>query len=238
MTDINYKDITLNGLWKNNPALVQLLGLCPLMAVSNSVVNALGLGLATAIVMALSSGVVSMIRNFTPDTIRLPTFVMVIASFVACISLLMQAYAYELYQILGIFIPLIVTNCNVLGRAETFARKNKVLPSIYDGLIMGVGFTIVLVILGTLRELLGTGKLFAHMDLLFGAVAKNWEIAIFGDHYQSFLLAILPPGAFLFAGMLIALKNTIDAQIKTRQTSEQTKTSVIDRRVRVTNVIN
>lgn len=234
MSDTSFKQITVDGLWKNNPALVQLLGLCPLMAVSASVVNALGLGLATAVVMGLSSAVVSMIRTVTPDTIRLPTFVMVIASFVACIALIMQAYAFELYQVLGLFIPLIVTNCNVLGRADGFAAKNRILPSLYDGFIMGIGFTAVLVLLGTIRELLGTGHLFGNMDLLFGPAAKAWKLDVFGSGYQSFLLAILPPGAFLFGGLLIAGKNVIDANIKARAAQQAEAPQATDRRVRVT----
>lgn len=234
MSDVNFKQLTLDGLWKNNPALVQLLGLCPLMAVSASVVNALGLGLATAVVMALSSGVVSLIRTITPDTIRLPTFVMVIASFVACVALLMQAYAYELYQVLGLFIPLIVTNCNVLARADGFAAKNSFLPSMYDGFIMGIGFMVVLVLLGGIRELLGTGHLLANMDLLFGPAAKAWQINVFGADYQSFLLAILPPGAFLFGGLLIAGKNVVDSNLKARAAREAAAPAASDRRVRVT----
>lgn len=238
MSDTSYKQITLEGLWKNNPALVQLLGLCPLMAVSASVVNALGLGFATAVVMALSSGVVSMIRNVTPDTIRLPTFVMVIASFVACVALIMQAFAFQLYQVLGIFIPLIVTNCNVLARADGFAAKNRFLPSMYDGFIMGIGFMTVLVVLGAIRELLGTGQLFANMDLLFGPAARDWKLDVFGAAYPQFLLAILPPGAFIFGGLLIAGKNAIDAGIKARQAAAEAAPAHTDRRVRVTGQIS
>ena len=140
MTTPTYATLTHNGLWKNNPALVQLLGLCPLLAVSASVVNALGLAAATLFVLVSSNLCVSLVRNIVSDTIRLPVFVMIIAAAVTAIELLMQAYTYELYQILGIFLPLITTNCIILGRADAFAAKNPVLPSIYDGLIMGVGF--------------------------------------------------------------------------------------------------
>ncbi|MBK6739022.1 MAG: electron transport complex subunit E [Haliea sp.] len=237
MADVSYKDLSLNGLWKNNPALVQLLGLCPLLAVSGTVVNALGLGVATTMVLILSNASVSLIRNVVSDTVRLPTFVMIIASAVTCIELLMQAFAYELFLILGIFLPLITTNCVVLGRADGFAAKNAIGPSMYDGFIMGVGFAAVLVVLGGLRELTGTGALFANMDLLFGPAAADWKLVVF-PNYQPFLLAILPPGAFIFTGLIIAVKNLIDAQIKKREAALNTDTVKESRRVRVTGTVS
>jgi len=234
----SYKEITLNGLWKNNPALVQLLGLCPLLAVTGTVVNAMGLGLATTLVLLGSNIAVSMIRNFVPETVRLPAFVMIIASLVTCAELLMQAYTYELYEILGIFIPLIVTNCAILGRADAFASKNSILPSALDGLMMGVGFTLVLMVLGALREVIGQGTLFTGMDLLFGESAKNWQIMIFSD-YPDFLFAILPPGAFVCMGILIALKNIIDDRIKAREQSDTQELIVGgSKRVRTTGTIS
>ena len=154
MATKSLRDISFDGLWKNNPALVQLLGLCPLLAVTGSVVNALGLGLATMMVLVGSNMSVSLIRNHVADAVRLPAFVMIIASFVTVAELVMQAFTYELYEVLGIFIPLIVTNCAILGRADAFACKNPVLPSVVDGLTMALGFTIVLVILGAMREIL------------------------------------------------------------------------------------
>ncbi len=199
----SYQEITADGLWNNNPALVQLLGLCPLLAVTGSVVNALGLGIATILVLVGSNLSVSMIRNFVPEQVRLPAFVMIIASFVTCAELLMQAFTYELYLILGIFIPLIVTNCVILGRADAFASKNPILPAVTDGFMMGIGFTVVLVLLGGMRELIGQGTLFENMQLLFGPMAANWKIVVFEDY--SFLFAILPPGAFVGMGLLIAL---------------------------------
>jgi electron transport complex protein RnfE len=237
MADASYRDLSLNGLWKNNPAMVQLLGLCPLLAVSSCVVNALGLGIATTLVLILSNTVVSMLRNQVPDSVRLPAFVMIIASAVTCIELLVQAFAYELFLILGLFLPLITTNCVVLGRAETFASKNPLLPSVYDGFMMGAGFACVLVVLGGLRELSGTGALFAHMDLLFGPGAADWQIVLFPD-YQPFLLAILPPGAFIFAGLMIAAKNLIDAQVGKRQAASQPPPVPGAKRVRVTGHIS
>ncbi len=237
MSDVSYRELSLNGLWKNNPAIVQLLGLCPLLAVTGSVVNALGLAAATTLVLICSNTAVSLIRNIVSDAVRLPAFVMIIASAVSCIELLMQAYAFELYQILGIFLPLITTNCVILGRADGFASRHGLAPAFYDGLIMGTGFGLVLVLLGALRELLGTGALFANMDLLFGPGAAHWKLVVVDD-YQNFLLAILPPGAFIFTGLIIALKNLIDSQIKQRQDARKAKPVKGAKRARVTGHIS
>ncbi len=228
--------IALDGLWNNNPALVQLLGLCPLLGVSSSVVNALGLGIATMLVVMGSNVAVSLIRHQVNDAIRLPVFVMIIASFTTCIELLMQAYTYELYRILGIFIPLIVTNCIILGRADAFASKNPVLPAAFDGLMMGLGFAVVLLLLGALRELIGQGTLFAGMELLLGPVASNWTITVIPD-YKQFLFAILPPGAFVFMGFLIAVKNIIDRRLAERRKNLALVAPRESRRVRVTDNI-
>ncbi len=230
------KEIVTKGLWTNNPALVQLLGLCPLLAVSNSIVNALGLGLATLLVLTSSNIAVSLIRKSVSDAIRLPVFVMIIASLTTCIELLMQAFTYELYTILGIFIPLIVTNCVILGRADAFASRNPVLPSAIDGFMMGLGFTFVLVFLGAIREVLGSGTLFADMHLLIGDVAKNWTIVLF-DSYEGLLVAILPPGAFIITGFLIALKNISDQHQKDRESQRKEKPIKGNKRVRTTGKI-
>lgn len=213
MTTKTTAEIVRDGLWTNNPGLVQLLGLCPLLAVSGTVVNALGLGLATCLVLLGSNLAVSLIRNHLIDSLRLPTFVMIIAALVTCAELLMQAFAYELYEILGIFMPLIVTNCIILGRAEAFARRHGPLPAALDGLMMGLGFALVLVLLGALRELIGQGTLFQGMELLFGPMAQDWEIRLF-ENYPDFLFALLPPGAFIGLGLLIALKNLIDRHLE------------------------
>lgn len=226
----NYNDITKKGLWTNNPALVQLLGLCPLLAVSNSVVNALGLGLATVLVLTGSNLTVSLLRRQVIPAIRLPAFVMIIAAYTTCAELLMQAYAFTLYQTLGIFIPLIVTNCTILGRAEGFASKNSPVAATWDGLMMGTGFTAVLVVLGMLREVFGTGALFANMELLL-PFAAGWELQLFTTE-SPFLLAVLPPGAFIFLGLLIALKNVIDGKLEARKNKEPVQ--VGSKRVRVT----
>jgi len=208
----SYKQIIKNGLWDNNQAFVALLGLCPLLAVSNTVINGLGLGLATTLTLIVSSSIVSLIRQHVGSEIRLPVFVLIIASIVTAIELLMNAFFYELYLILGIFIPLIVTNCAIIGRAEAFASKNPLGASCIDGLAMGLGFTAALVVLGAMREILGAGTLFANAHLMFGEAAKDMVIYVIRD-YEGFLLAILPPGAFIGLGLLIALKNLIDKRL-------------------------
>ena len=233
----DFSTISRDGLWDKNPALVQLLGLCPLLAVTGSVVNALGLGLATMLVLTGSNVVVSLVRNRVTEVIRLPAFVMIIAAFTTCTELLMKAYTFELYQILGIFIPLIVTNCTILGRAEAFASKNSVLPSAIDGFMMALGFGLVLVTLGAIREILGYGTIFADMDLLFGPIAASWEIDLL--HIDTgLLIAILPPGAFLVAGFLIALKNLIDHRIEKRRLAAAAPLEVGSKRVRTTGNIS
>ncbi|WP_431066217.1 electron transport complex subunit E [Methylotuvimicrobium sp.] len=211
-----YSKIVKDGLWLNNQAFVALLGLCPLLAVSNTVINGLGLGLATTMTLVVSNTVVSLIRNFVPDEIRLPVFVLVIASVVTMIELAMNAWFFGLYKILGIFIPLIVTNCSIIGRAEAYASKQRADKALLDGLSMGLGFTFALVTLGSLREIIGSGTLFAKAELMFGEAAKTWQIDVITD-YSGMLLAILPPGAFIGLGLLIALKNIIDTKVEQRK---------------------
>ncbi|WP_160062352.1 electron transport complex subunit E [Psychromonas sp. L1A2] len=207
-----YKELSLQGLWKNNPGIVQLLGLCPLLAVTNTLTNALGLGLATLFVVISSNVLISLIRHHVPKAIRIPVFVMIIASLVSCIQLLMNAYTYQLYLSLGIFIPLIVTNCMIIGRAEAFASKNNVKHSAFDGLMMGLGFTAVLILLGATREILAQGTLFDGIETLLGDWSSFMTVTLYNTD-TSFLLAALPPGAFIIMGLIIALKNTIDNKI-------------------------
>jgi electron transport complex protein RnfE len=204
-----YREIIDNGLWKQNAGLVQLLGLCPTLAVTSTVVNGVSLGLATALVMAGASGTVAAVRNFIPREIRIPVFILVIAVLVTVIQLLMNAYLLELYQVLGIFVPLIVVNCIVLARAEAFASRNPLLPSVLDGLFMGLGLTLALAVLGGIRELAGRGTLFSGLDLALGAWARDWVIHLLPG-YKGFLVAMLPPGAFIGLGLLIAGKNWLD----------------------------
>ncbi|MDR2220631.1 MAG: electron transport complex subunit E [Methylobacillus sp.] len=206
-----YREIVENGLWKQNPGVVQLLGLCPTLAVTSSVVNGASLGLATAVVMAASNGSVAPIRRWVPDEIRIPVFILIIAALVTIIDLSMNAYVHSLHKVLGIFIPLIVTNCIVLARVESFAAKNPVVPSIFDGFFMGLGLALVLSLLGAMREVVGKGTLFSGIDLVFGPAAKQFMITVVPD-YHGFLLAVLPPGAFIGLGLLIACRNWMESR--------------------------
>lgn len=217
-----YRNLAYQGLWKNNPGLVQLLGLCPLLAVTATATNALGLGIATLLVLIGSNITVSAIRQWVPKEIRIPIFVLIIATFVTCVQMLMNAYTFGIYQSLGIFLPLIVTNCAIIGRAEAYASKNPIKQAAFDGLMMGLGFTLVLLVLGMIREVLGQGTLFDGAELLLGDWAKNLKITVM--HVDTkFLLAILPPGAFITMGFLIAIKNAIDNRISAKQPKKEVK---------------
>lgn len=214
MSDI--KDILVQGLWKNNSALVQLLGLCPLLAVTSTATNALGLGLATTLVLTLTNVAVSALRSWVPSEIRIPVYVMIIASVVSTVQMLINAYAFGLYQSLGIFIPLIVTNCIVIGRAEAFAAKSSVPLAALDGFAIGLGATSAMFVLGSLREIIGNGTLFDGADSLLGSWAKVLRIEVFHTD-TPFLLAMLPPGAFIGLGLMLAVKYLIDEKMKTRR---------------------
>ncbi|MEK9825810.1 MAG: electron transport complex subunit E [Methylotenera sp.] len=203
----DFKEITLNGLWKQNPGVVQLLGLCPTLAVTTTAVNGLSLGLATALVMAAANGSVSPVRKFIPSEIRVPVFILVIAALVTVIDLSINAFAHPLHKVLGIFIPLIVVNCIVLARVESFAAKNAPVPSILDGFMMGSGLALVLTLLGGMREIVGKGTLFSGLDLVFGAEAKQFVLTIIPDYH-----------GFLGLGTLIALRNWAEIR-KTEQAS-------------------
>jgi electron transport complex protein RnfE len=210
-----YREIAFNGLWQNNPGLVQLLGLCPLMAVSTNAINGLGLGIATIVTLATTNLLISLLRPFIREEIRIPAFVLIIASTVTALELLIRAYFSELYVVLGIFIPLIVTNCIIIGRAEAYAAKNPPQYAWLDGLMMGLGFTLVLVSLGALRELVAHGTLLSQAHLMFGEAARGLTIHI-SDDFKGLLLAALPPGAFISLGFLVAGKNYIDQRRASR----------------------
>lgn len=217
MNDI--KSILVNGLWKNNSALVQLLGMCPLLAVTSTATNALGLGLATTLVLTLTNASISAFRKWMPAEIRIPIYVMIIAAVVSIVQMLINAYAFGLYQSLGIFIPLIVTNCIVVGRAEAFAAKNGPLLSALDGFAIGMGATGAMFVLGSLREILGNGTLFDGADALLGGWAKALRMEVFHTD-TPFLLAMLPPGAFIGLGMMLAIKYLIDEKMKARRAAQ------------------
>jgi len=207
------RKIIMDGLWHNNPGLVQLLGLCPLLAVTGNIINGLGLGLATLATLTVSNTLISITRHWVRKEIRIPYYVLVIASIVTVIDLTMYAITPQLHHILGIFIPLIVTNCVIIGRAEAFASKNRIPRAALDGFMMGLGFTLVLITLGAMRELIGNGTLLSEAAVMFGDAARNWSIQVF-ENYKGLLLAILPPGAFIGMGFLIALKNIIDRRLE------------------------
>ncbi len=211
-------EIVRNGLWNNNVALVQLLGLCPMLAVTSTAINGIGLGLATMMTLVISNTLVSLIRDVVRQEVRLPVFVLIIASVVTIIELIMKAWFYELYLVLGIFIPLIVTNCSIIGRAEGFASRNPVGPSALDGFMMGLGFLLVLTVLGTMREVIGFGTIFSQADVMFGEAAGFLTLTLSQD-YGGFLVAVLPPGAFFGLALLIVGKNLIEQRlVSTAQT--------------------
>jgi len=213
---ISKSQLLKDGLWNNNAGLVQLLGLCPLLAVSGTVVNGLGLGLATMLTLFASNTIVSAIRPWLRPEVRIPVFVLIIACSVTTIELVMNAWFHELFKILGIFIPLIVTNCAIIGRAEAFASRNKIGPAMLDAVAMGLGFTLLLVVLGGLREVIGQGTLFANAHLMFGETGRSMTLVAIED-YRGFLLAVLPPGAFFGLGLLLVIKNLIDSKLGQRR---------------------
>ncbi len=215
MSDPRLSELAMDGLWKNNPALVQVLGLCPLLAISNTTVNAIGLAIATLVTLVVANGVVSLIRDWVRSEVRLPVYVMVIASVVTIIELVMNAHFHSLYNTLGIFIPLIVTNCIIIARAEGFASRHAFGFSVFDGFVMGAGFGLVLVALGAMREVIGFGTLLADADQLFGPVAMDWGIRVLPEQ-TTFLLALMPPGAFIGLALLVAFKQAIDQRATRR----------------------
>lgn len=213
-----HRKLWYQGLWQNNPGLVQLLGLCPLLAVTNTAVNGLGLGLATVFVLLCSSAAVSLVRGVLLPEIRIPVFVLIIATTVTVVDLGLQAGLPELSQTLGIFVPLIVTNCTILARAEAFASRQRLLPAIHDALAQGVGFALVLIALGAMRELIGQGTLFAGADLLLGDWATGLSIRLLPEGF-GLLLALLPPGAFIALGLMVAMRQYLVGRTAARQSA-------------------
>jgi electron transport complex protein RnfE len=215
-----YKEITYNGLWKQNVILTQVLGLCPLLATSTSMVNAVSLGLATIVVMLLSNFAISALRAFIPYEIRIPVFILIVAALVTVIDLAFNALLHDLYLVLGIFIPLIVTNCIVLARVEAFAAKNDIGASTLDGIMMGVGFVWVIGLLGLIREFVGQGTVFSGIEMIVPSLSA---IQVLPEEYPGFLIAILPPGAFFVLALMIAARNWLDARA-----NERAKARLID----------
>lgn len=209
MSDGSAGEIIRQGLWHNNQALVAMLGLCPLLAVSSTAINGLGLGIATLATLLITNTIVASVRRWIRPEVRIPMFVLIIACVVTAIELLMSAHLYDLYLVLGIFVPLIVTNCAIIGRAEVFASRRPVTQAALDGLMVGLGFALVLLALGIVREILGFGTVFRDAHLMLGPWASGWTVTLLPD-YPGFLLAVLPPGAFMGLAVLVAIKNRID----------------------------
>lgn len=224
MADQGLRQILKDGVWQQNTGLVVLLGLCPLLAVTSTVVNGLALGIATTLTLMVSNLSVSLLRGLLKNEIRIPAFVLIIASVVTVIELLMHAFFYDLYRVLGIFIPLIVTNCAIIGRAEAFASRNRPLPSLTDGFATGLGFCITLILLGAVRELTGRGTLLSGADMLLGEWAADLTLTIIPEH-PGFLLAMLPPGAFLGLALLIAARKAWE--IRQSATPESPVTNLV-----------
>ena len=209
-----FRSIADNGFWKQNTSIVQVLGLCPLLAVTTNMTNGVMLSLATILVMMLSNVAVASLRNLIPHEIRIPVFILIVAALVTVVDLLFNAQLHELYVVLGIFIPLIVTNCIVLARVEAYAAKNPPLHATLDGFWMGVGMLWTLALLGALREFIGAGTVFGGIDMVFPGLGA---IQVFPDDYPGFLLALLPPGAFILLGCMIAWKNWVEARAAKRR---------------------
>ena len=225
ITRDEFRQIANNGVWKQNTSIVQILGLCPLLAVTTNLVNGAMLSLATIIVMAMSGLAIASLRNLIPHEIRIPVFILIVAALVTVIDLLFNANLHELYLVLGIFIPLIVTNCIVLARVEAYAAKHGPVESTVDGIMMGLGLVWVLAVLGGIRELAGAGTLFSGIEM----IVPSWSAwNVFGDDHPGFLLAMLPPGAFFALGCLIALRNVIDARMQARAQRQPPATTPVE----------
>jgi len=226
--ETNYRQIIKDGIWDNNIIFAQSLALCPLLAVSGTASNGLGMGLATTFVLMASNFFVATMRSIITPQVRIPIFILIIATLVTLVDMWMNAWVHDLHKVLGLFIPLIVTNCAILGRAESFASRNKITPSIVDGLMMGLGFTMVLVVMGVVREILGSGTLFANAALLLGSWASFLEMVVIED-YKGFLLIILPPGGFIVLGFLFAGKRLIDASLnKPKAIADNTEATSVE----------
>ncbi|MBI1207295.1 MAG: RnfABCDGE type electron transport complex subunit E [Azospirillum sp.] len=213
---VSYRDIVKAGVWEQNAVLGQMLSLCPTMAVTSGATNGLGMGLATMTVLALTNLLVAGLRSFITPEVRIPAFVLIIATVVTLVEMSLNAWLHELYKVLGLFVPLIVVNCLILGRAESFASKQPVLPSIVDGLAMGAGFSLALTLIGAIREILGSGTLFANASVMLGPAFSFLEMKVIPD-YQGMLVMILPPGGFLTVGFLLAGKRALEARAGKRR---------------------
>ncbi len=221
----DFRQITRDGIWDNNVVMAQMLALCPLLAVTSTATNGLGMGLATLAVLLASNVIVSLLRNIISNEVRIPVFILLIATIVTLVDLSMNAWMHDLHKVLGLFIPLIVTNCAILARAESFASKESIAPAAMDGLMMGLGFTLVLVVLGGVREIIGSGTLFANASLLLGESFSFLDMTLL-DNYRGFLLMVLPSGGFLALGFLLAGKSWLDHRKADREEAEATAAKI------------
>jgi electron transport complex protein RnfE len=213
-----YARIARDGLWNNNIVFAQILGMCPTMAVTGSATNGLGMGLATTAVLVAANAMVSMVRNVVTPDVRIPVYIVIIATLVTLVDVSLNAWAHDLYKVLGLYIALIVANCAVLGRAEAYAQKASILPAAMDGLMMGLGFTFALTLIGGIREVIGAGTLFANAHLLLGSSFAFLETTVIPG-YRGYLLFILPPGGFLVLGFLLVGKRILDRYLAERRTA-------------------
>ena len=220
-----YKVIIRDGLWDNNPILAQKLALCPALAITTTATNGLGMGIATTVVLMLTNAVISIFRNVVTPEVRIPVFILLIATVVTVVDLATNAFLHSLYTVLGLFIPLIVTNCVVLGRAEVFSSRYGILPSALDGLMMGLGFTAVLVVIGAIREIIGSGTLFANASSFLGSSFSFLELTLISD-YKGYLIMMLPPGGFIVMGFLMAAKQAIELRAE-RKAQELRQTALV-----------
>ncbi|CAL4326180.1 electron transport complex subunit E [Buchnera aphidicola] len=222
------KNFLNNRLWKNNSSLVQLLGLCPVLAMTTNATNAIGLGITTTLVLTLTNTVISIFKKNIPKDIRIPIYMMIVSSIVTSIEMLIHAYAFDLYQALGVFIPLIVTNCIIIGRADCIAYKNSILVSFLDGFLIGLGSTLSMFLIGSIREILGNGTLFFGFNKIIYCIDSSFFIKIFDKNFTTFL-AIAPPGGFFILGCVIAIKNFIDLKNKKSTILTHVKCSCINK---------
>ncbi len=220
----DYGRIASDGIWNNNVVFAQGLALCPVLAVTSSATNGLGMGMASTAVLVMSNLLVSLIRHWVSQAVRIPVYITLIATLVTLVDMTLNAWVHELYKVLGLFIALIVVNCAILGRAESFASKNSPVPAVFDGLMMGLGFTLALVVLGGVREILGSGTLFASASLLLGKAFFFMELTVIPG-YRGFLLMILPAGGFMALGFLLAGKRVLDAKLAARRERKETMNS-------------
>ncbi|QCI17528.1 electron transport complex subunit E [Buchnera aphidicola (Acyrthosiphon lactucae)] len=225
---MNIKNFLNDRLWKNNSSLVQLLGLCPVLAMTTNSINAIGLGITTTLVLTVTNTIISIFKKLIPEDLRIPIYMIIISSIVTSIEMLLHAYQFDLYQSLGIFIPLIVTNCIIVGRADFIAYKSSIIESFFDGILIGLGSTIAMFIVGSIREILGNGTLFFGLNKMISSIDSSFFITLL-DKKSIIILAIFPPGGFFILGCIIAIKNFLDLYYKKNTIKNSLQCSCINK---------